>query len=366
MKYSFGFDASELFPASSAASWFDEDLADDGGSPPPPSAAAPRPQPVVASFAGAFARRLAVGALTVHSVVGRPVVARATIPGRPVVTQSRATSPRVRSVVGRQTIAPAPAKRVIVDPTVATIKSPAPKALSWLVRMAAPNARGAFRRPVVALVRSPIARAESSVATQLVRAPTASPATSRARAILAVIRSPRPITESTIGVPLPRVTITTPAVSRARPLVATIRTPVPRVSSFRGPQGKRFLASHERWTRPITALVRSLRPVARPRIISPRPHIIPPAAPRPRPRVAIIRIPVPRVFSGAGSGKPSPAVLTFAIAVSRGTIQISIERATSDSLVTQQNTGTVSLGAEQQNSLALSSENYGTISLTQD
>jgi hypothetical protein len=102
----------------------------------PPAAPAAAPvipiDPIVTSVALHIGRQLALGVFAVHSFVGHGTAPnRNAIALHPAVVQARAVSPRVRSFVGRQQIAPAPAvARIIVNPTLRTIRISLPKARS--------------------------------------------------------------------------------------------------------------------------------------------------------------------------------------------------------------------------------------------
>jgi hypothetical protein len=299
----------------------------------PPAAPAAAPvipiDPIVTSVALHIGRQLALGVFAVHSFVGHGTAPnRDAIALRPAVVQARAVSPRVRSFVGRQQIAPAPAvARIIVNPTVRTIRISLPKARSVVCQSAGEiEGRGPFPRIVSAQVRiqPPPTR---SIATRLEDSTSRATRDGRSRSLrqsscgqlLAIASSPRPSrrllqlrrrrraergrslrwfvhsgpsTRSTVAAPRPHVPPA--ATSRARLTIVSVRTPPPRISSFEGPQGKWFRASHERWTKPILAFIRSLKPAVRSTIGAPRPHAIPAAAPRPRPRVALVRLPIPR------------------------------------------------------------------------
>jgi hypothetical protein len=368
----------------------------------PPVAPAAAPvipiNPVLTSVALHIGRQLALGVFAVHSFVGHGAAPnRDAIALRPAVTQVRAVSPRVRSFVGRQQIAPAPAvARIIVDPTVRTIRislpklrsvvcqsageiegrGPFPRIVSSQVRIQPPPTRSIaskagrlylasherWSKPIVASIKlRPVAGDSFIASAKPPAAAAATPAPSRARPIAALVRALRPSTRSTVAAPQPH--IPPAATSRARLTIVSVRTPLPRISSFEGPQGKWFRASHERWTKPILAFIRSLRPAVRTTIGAPRPHAIPAAAPRPRPRVALVRLPIPRTRASAGFGKPSSYNTKLAIALDARSAPLSADASTTASIGARQNVATIALETQDGTAVALGAVNSATISL---
>jgi hypothetical protein len=333
----------------------------------PPAAPAAAPvipiDPIVTSVALHIGRQLALGVFAVHSFVGHGTAPnRNAIALHPAVVQARAVAPRVRSFVGRQQIAPAPAvARIIVNPTLRTIRISLPKVRSVVCLSAGEiEGRGPFPHVVSAQVRTPRPRVLSSTGVPGIRV-VAAAATSRARPLTALVRALRPSTRSTVAAPRPHVPPA--ATSRARLTIVSVRTPPPRISSFEGPQGKWFRASHERWTKPILAFIRSLKPAVRFTIGAPRPHLVPPAAPRPLPRLALVRTPAPRTSGRAGFGKPSSYNTKLAIALDARSAPLSADASTTASIGARQNVATIALETQDGTAVALGAVNNATISL---
>lgn len=281
----------------------------------------------------------------------------------PIVAQVRTPAPVTRSIVARGLIQHPPTGSSGASVSLIEIHPPATRSTIGRSGRLYLASHERWTRPLVASIRIRLPAVDSFISWAKPPVPVVTtPAASRPRPFAALVRTPRPVTETAVGVPLSRLAVFVAAPSRARPMVSSVRTPLPKVSSFEGLQGKWFTAS--RWTRPILALVRALRPVAESTIGISR-RFVSPAAPRPRPRTTLVRITPPKVSTDAGSGIARGAAgLQLAIAVSRGTIQLALDATATDSIASQQNVATVGLAAAQGTTITLAPQQSGTISLT--
>jgi hypothetical protein len=258
----------------------------------------------------------------------------------PDVFPARVPAPVARAVVGKHTFTlAAPAPRIIADPTITAVRTPPPIARTSVGRATIQHPVTGSGAPITSMIEmdTPVAR---NFVGRRTRVAPAAPAASRPRPVTTLVWTPRPITDSTVGSPLPRIPIA--ARSLARPILALADTLRPLTKSSVGTPLPRAPIAARSLARPVLALADSLRPITETFIAAAR-RVVKPVVSRARPYIGRFRTPFPRTDGYAGSGieRGAAASLTLAIEVSRGTISLS--------------------GPGE--SIALSPENYGSISL---